>query len=159
MSHTPGPWNVERPYGEPGTYITCPSTALVAKVWGDEDTEANARLIASAPDLLAALRSVLELTSIAFCYMDCTHPAFTVIRGAHHAAKLAIAASTRPTLNPSQLRDARDWLAENLWAGAEVEDIVNLGDAEVANGIARHYCGGIEGFICACTAPETEVAQ
>ena len=62
-------------------------------------------------------------------------------------------------LKRQELDEFRDWLAENLWAGAEVEDIVNLGDAEVANGIARHYCGGIEGFICACTAPETEVAQ
>ena len=66
---------------------------------------------------------------------------------------------SKQILNPSQLRDARDWIAENTWADMEAEDVANLSDAEVINGIVRHYCGGIEGFICACTAPETEVAE
>lgn len=74
------------------------------------------------------------------------------------AAEVSLA-MLRLTLNPSQLRDARDWLAENNWGDIEAEDVANLSDIEVINGIARHYCGGIEGFICASTAPETEVAQ
>jgi hypothetical protein len=63
--HTPGPWCVTHPYGEPGTYIEDPrTTALIAKVYTTDgitvdcgDTEANARLIAAAPYML----SVLEL--------------------------------------------------------------------------------------------------
>ncbi len=56
-AHTPAPWNVERPYGEPGVYVGGPDTSLVAKVW--HDNEANARLIAAAPNLLESLESVL----------------------------------------------------------------------------------------------------
>lgn len=51
--HTPGPWAVECPYDEPGTFVTAPSTALVCKVYSlDGETAANARLIAAAPELL-----------------------------------------------------------------------------------------------------------
>jgi hypothetical protein len=53
---TPGPWNVEKPYGEPGVYVSGPDTVLIAKVWND--SEANASLIAAAPDLLVALERV-----------------------------------------------------------------------------------------------------
>lgn len=64
MSHTPGPWRIERvatlksewsiddEYGEP-IAITMPRL--------DEDQEdANARLIAAAPDLLAALEMLAD---------------------------------------------------------------------------------------------------
>jgi len=68
-THTPGPWAVERPYGEPGMYVAAPSSALVCKLYpvdgryvADqlESVEANARLIAAAPELLAALRGLFE---------------------------------------------------------------------------------------------------
>ena len=53
---TPGPWNTERPYGEPGLYIAGPDTSLVAKLYEPSSfAEANARLIAAAPSLYAAL--------------------------------------------------------------------------------------------------------
>ena len=67
-THTPGPWNVEHPYGEPGTYVSGPNTGLIAKLYTPDahlwnvdrkvSIEANAHLIAAAPDLLAALRLV-----------------------------------------------------------------------------------------------------
>lgn len=63
--HTPGPWHVEEPFGEPGTYIavTFPgfSPGLVCRMIDQARTpegKANARLIAAAPDLLAALESL-----------------------------------------------------------------------------------------------------
>lgn len=56
--HTPGPWFAERPYKEPGLYVTAaPNTALIARVWNDN--EANARLIAAAPELLKALERLV----------------------------------------------------------------------------------------------------
>ena len=55
--HTPGPWAVEHPYGEGGIYVSGTNTALIAKIYHEQ--EANARLIAAAPDMLAALRSLL----------------------------------------------------------------------------------------------------
>ena len=54
--HTPGPWHIEHPYGEPGTYIGGPNTQLVAKVYNEDD----AAIIAAAPALLAALEKVTD---------------------------------------------------------------------------------------------------
>ncbi len=61
--HTPtsGPWSIEQPvrrgawiYGPDGyVALTCGNT--------DEEAEANARLIAAAPDLLAALEMATEM--------------------------------------------------------------------------------------------------
>lgn len=61
--HTPGPWNVEHPYGEPGVYVASPNTGLVAKLYAPDapaNIEANAHLIAAAPELLSALREVMR---------------------------------------------------------------------------------------------------
>ncbi len=44
---------VERPYGEPGTYIGDEHTALVAKLYDGQ--EHYAKLFAAAPELLSAL--------------------------------------------------------------------------------------------------------
>jgi hypothetical protein len=67
-THTPGPWNVEHPYGEPGVYVAGPNTGLIAKLCAPDShlfnadkpvsIDANARLIAAAPELLAALGSI-----------------------------------------------------------------------------------------------------
>jgi hypothetical protein len=64
MSHTPGPWRATQCLADPGTW-TIRNTAenrAIARVRArdaeglDIDTEANARLIAAAPDLLAACK-------------------------------------------------------------------------------------------------------
>ena len=63
MTHTPGPWKIEPDiYSKDRWYISGaePSQKFIADVWqGDNkpDGEANARLIAAAPDLLAAMES------------------------------------------------------------------------------------------------------
>lgn len=63
--HTPGPWNV----GQDSTAIKA-SGAIIARTfhWANqytpiEEGHANAKLIAAAPDLLAALRMVSEIWS------------------------------------------------------------------------------------------------
>jgi hypothetical protein len=59
VGHTPGPWRVERPFQEPGVYVSAPTTELVAKMFAPdrpEQMEANARLIAAAPEMLHVLR-------------------------------------------------------------------------------------------------------
>ncbi len=62
LAHTPGPWHVEMTdtKGE-SIYITAQNNYAVAKV----DTEANARLIVAAPDLLAALEKIESLARAA----------------------------------------------------------------------------------------------
>jgi hypothetical protein len=63
-SHTPGPWRAE-PCGD-GFVITYNDAGnWLATVWedGDGNEEADARLIAAAPDLLAALKSAPVLSA------------------------------------------------------------------------------------------------
>jgi len=78
MTHTEGPWTIDHqrigPPGEPvallcdvndpmtGTVIDWPrgNDSGTAMSIDDAENEANARLIASAPDLLAALKDVAE---------------------------------------------------------------------------------------------------
>jgi hypothetical protein len=60
MKHTPGPWNYDRSgyslYVNSGRELV---TALSMDGKRLETSEANARLIAAAPDLLEALKSVI----------------------------------------------------------------------------------------------------
>lgn len=60
--HTPGPWNVAKTtFGQ--TIIDAPSIGeIVCRVeeWSEKQDEANARLIAAAPELLDALKLVVQ---------------------------------------------------------------------------------------------------
>jgi hypothetical protein len=81
-AHTPTPWNVERPFQEPGVYIAGPNTGLIAKLYEPDANLYNgdklvsiggnsARIVAcvnacegiadpgAVPDLLAALKAIL----------------------------------------------------------------------------------------------------
>ena len=68
--HTPGPWKIERHYDSGYKNISAQKhTALAQVVWCMEDEdrspecEANAHLIAAAPELLDALCYLLEASS------------------------------------------------------------------------------------------------
>ena len=75
--HTPGPWKVHPYVAQLGPYNKCrdvgPSGLAVCNVIGEfehkgegigETQEANARLIAAAPELLEALHRVLDMAEI-----------------------------------------------------------------------------------------------
>jgi hypothetical protein len=69
-THTPGPWAVELPSGYPcsaKSNILKPDGTILARIdYGIGETEqANARLIAAAPELLEALRALHEYTRVA----------------------------------------------------------------------------------------------
>lgn len=64
-SHTPGPWRVD-PTGDIGPWIIGDSEDFIADCncnnsIEDETTEANARLIAAAPDLLECVKEALKV--------------------------------------------------------------------------------------------------
>jgi len=70
MRHTPGPWEIEDHYHFSYRWISGPKHSQLAQVvWCMEDEdrspecEANAHLIAAAPDLLDALCYLLEASS------------------------------------------------------------------------------------------------
>lgn len=60
--HTPGPW-VAEPGGGKGSWVKGSTGEWAALACGDtsESAEANARLIAAAPDMLKALRPFAEV--------------------------------------------------------------------------------------------------
>lgn len=60
MSHTPGPWFVF-PHGEERMWHVGPAQHSVVFVREVDDAEANARLIAAAPDLLEACEMLREV--------------------------------------------------------------------------------------------------
>lgn len=67
---SPGPYYEEKPYQEPGVYISGPNTGLICKLYPPDDhlfngdtkvtIEGTARLLKSAPALLEALIRLLE---------------------------------------------------------------------------------------------------
>lgn len=65
MAHTPGPWINDRSHPEWERNVVWAGDAVVAHVVDDQhgNANANARLIAAAPDLLAALEAWMYLES------------------------------------------------------------------------------------------------
>src|SRR5688572_22997275 len=67
MRHTPGPW-VQDPTGDIGWWLIGTAEREVAEARGEDrfsgmtagEARANARLIAAAPDLLAALKELVD---------------------------------------------------------------------------------------------------
>lgn len=72
--HTPGPWTVKRSARNGFPWVVCDNGLQPSDIMlGVPEVEANARLIAAAPDLLAALRSVLTLVDGGFKVGPKTH--------------------------------------------------------------------------------------
>lgn len=60
MSHTPGPWKwFPLPHNAPGRRLRGPSD-YVTEIGGDGISDADAKLIAAAPDLVEALQNILK---------------------------------------------------------------------------------------------------
>lgn len=97
--HTEGPWKV----GPMGQYIFGPDTEMVADmenpdgsvcrmrgVGGELPIEANARLIAAAPELLEALESIADEIENCICEVDLV-TTDTLLGGFRDQARKAIA--------------------------------------------------------------------
>jgi hypothetical protein len=62
MDHTPGPWKLHRLWSDD---VVDSTGSLIVSAYGDyesPETQANARLISAAPELLAALEALLDIT-------------------------------------------------------------------------------------------------
>lgn len=53
-------------------------------------------------------------------------------------------------LTAEELAEAREWLADCVWADVEPEQFGRMSGAEIVRGVRRHYCGGLAGFRAAC---------
>jgi hypothetical protein len=68
--HTPGPWHIDRDAFERAARLKGGDNMRLILRWGafarrssaDVEIEANARLIAAAPDLLEALQTLVQMT-------------------------------------------------------------------------------------------------
>lgn len=87
-AHTPGPWKIERA-SDPGPfhfhYLVDATDKIVASTWAppsESESEANARLIAAAPDLLEALRGVVRVADRKTDEFDAAHAAIAKATGA-----------------------------------------------------------------------------
>lgn len=105
VKHTPGPWITFQPRGDGSVPVRTDGLGLTICYVHDGaicDAIANARLIAAAPDLLAALKDLLEAYSkpderLCCDGRDCGCMGSTVHQQAEHYARAAIAkAETRP---------------------------------------------------------------
>ena len=76
MAHTPGPWSNDHSHPEWERNVVWAGDLVVAHVVDDQhdDADANAHLIAAAPELLAALKMWMELETTCDgrrpCYCD-----------------------------------------------------------------------------------------
>ena len=111
--HTPGPWEYYPATNYCGYAIaprgTLPTLSAVERPRGNRntinvtafnypgETEANARLIASGPELLEALQRVMKYADHApFCSVQ-DHPDFTCNCGLHAIRQAALAAISKAT--------------------------------------------------------------
>lgn len=90
-NHTPGPWAYEQwpdSGGFPRPVVVAQGSRAVAYM-SREDGYANARLIAAAPDLLAACEAVANADAECSCYerCECREEAMAALRAAVTAAK------------------------------------------------------------------------
>ncbi len=47
----------------------------------------------------------------------------------------------------TMIQEARDWLADCVWADMDPEDFAELSDTAVIRGVDRHYEGGWAAFL------------
>jgi len=93
MAHTPGPWTINDAHEVIATSERVPVADCGFVNRSDADNDANARLIAAAPKLLAALRALVAFDSRA--YVKQSDLAKDLL-AARKAALLAIARATAP---------------------------------------------------------------
>lgn len=91
QTHTPGPWTFDRLGGGWGCIIRngapAKDTFRIAELAESPQIEANARLIAAAPDLLAALQDLMEFWDAG----TPVHPGAEVVSQAREAISKATA--------------------------------------------------------------------
>lgn len=92
MAHTPAPWDDASNYPNVPSVRIFARTHYIATVGSSDDpkevTEANARLIAAAPELLAALKSVVSAYTLP---TKCPHDSESdICDSCHYAMELAM---------------------------------------------------------------------
>ncbi len=58
--HTPGPWSVKTPLNDPRAFDVHAGMTILTRGYWAYNGEADARLIAAAPDLLEALKALVR---------------------------------------------------------------------------------------------------
>ncbi|NJN13664.1 MAG: peptide ABC transporter substrate-binding protein [Richelia sp. RM1_1_1] len=50
------------------------------------------------------------------------------------------------SLNPEQLRQAKDWISDCCWEDLDPEDVEELTPDQIERGIDKNFDGGLEAF-------------
>jgi hypothetical protein len=99
--HTPGPWIIKRTSSAPtgldaGGILITQANAILQSPENDSAAEANARLIAAAPELLKAIVQLEEFASLALTELtDQDTGWYYQLQAARQAATAAIDAATK----------------------------------------------------------------
>lgn len=96
QKHTPGPWCVAEDGYEGAPMVALGDSDGYAKIFDHDNAEANARLIAAAPDLLKALKSALRYIEVNVAYKGAMTAAEVeaVISGEHFPTATEILANS-----------------------------------------------------------------
>jgi hypothetical protein len=92
-THTPGPWRIDSKTRFGDYTIAAGESVKTCEFIAKTQSDTNARLIAAAPDLLAALREIESKLTALLCerVLDSTLPEFYEVRDARNSARAAIA--------------------------------------------------------------------
>lgn len=50
-------------------------------------------------------------------------------------------------MSPSLIQQMRAWIADCIWQDLDAEQVAQLSEARVIQGVRRHYAGGLEQFV------------
>ena len=91
-THTPGPWRIDSKTCFGDYTIAAGDSVKTCEFIAKTQNEANAQLIAAAPELLEALREIESKLNALLCerVLDSTLPEFYEVRNARNSARAAI---------------------------------------------------------------------
>lgn len=65
----------------------------------------------------------------------------------------------QPKISPETVKQMRDWIKDCQWGDLEPEDIDEMSDQGIINGVKKHYEGGLQQFIKDSNLDETTVVD
>jgi len=65
----------------------------------------------------------------------------------------------QPQVSPEAVKQMREWIKDCQWEDLETEDIDEMSDQGIINGVKKHYEGGLQQFIKDSNLDETTIVD